>query len=111
MIKKIAIFTPLLALGLAACLEDPTVGRGGITLSPQAQQGFEAYKQVRSPGHFAVSRDGQAYYYNHCPDGRCRRGYKLDVIQKCESYSRGSPCKIYGSRGEVVWQDAEPADS
>ncbi|MGI9499450.1 MAG: hypothetical protein ACR2P3_05400 [Geminicoccaceae bacterium] len=108
--NKKAIVAPLIGLALTACLaQDPLVGKGAINLSPGVQQGFEQYKQERSPGHFAVSSDGTYAHYNYCPDGRCYRGSKNSVIYACENGSGGSPCKIYAAYGQVVWQDIELA--
>ena len=110
MFKSITIAAPLIGLVLAGCLgPDPLVGQGAVSLSPGVQKGFEQYKQERSPGHFAVSSDGRYAHYNYCPDGRCLRGSKKDVIYACEKRSNGSPCKIYAAYGEVVWLDAVPA--
>ncbi|MGI9484536.1 MAG: hypothetical protein ACR2RF_01380 [Geminicoccaceae bacterium] len=107
---KIQTVTLALAMGtlLSGCLgQDPLVGKGAVNLSPDVQQGFEQYLQERSPGHFAVSADGRYAQYNYCPDGRCLRGSKNSVIYACEKRSKGSPCKIYGAYGEVVWQESK----
>ncbi len=105
---KATLTAVLLGTLVAGCLPpDPTVGRGAITLSPGVQQGFEQYQNERSPGHFAVSADGRYAHYNYCPDGRCLRGSKTQAIHACEKGSKGSPCKIYGAHGKVVWEDAD----
>jgi len=96
--------TPIVALSLSACMiKDPSVGTGPIELSSRVQQGFDAYQKERSPGHFAVSIDGQEAAYNYCPDGRCYAGSKPAAIYRCEERSDGVPCKIYGAKGAVVW--------
>ena len=108
MLKSIIVITPLLGLGLTGCLgQDPLVGKGAVNLSPGVQAGFEQYRNERTPGHFAVSADGRYAHYNYCPEGRCLRGSKNDVIYACEERSKGSPCKIYAAYGEVVWVDPE----
>ncbi len=102
--KILAMITPVLALSLSACLpQDPSVGTGPIELSRRVQLGFEAYQKERAPGHFAVSVDGQEAAYNYCPDGRCLAGSKPEAIHRCEKRSGGTPCKIYGAKGEIVW--------
>lgn len=96
-----------LCLGLAGCagFSDPSVGQGPITLSADAKKAFADYQSKQTPRYFAVSVDGQAFYYSFCGDGRCLRQVKTKVIEKCETYSNGVPCKIYGSQGSVVWFD------
>ena len=85
---------------------DPTVGQGPITLSAYAEEGFAEYQARVTPRYFAVSEDGQAYYYSYCDVGRCLKQVKTQVIRKCELHSEGVPCKIYGSHGRIVWADA-----
>lgn len=104
----------ILALGtlLSGCLPpDPNVGKGPITLSPQAKQNFEKYTATRSPGYFVVTEDGGSSFYNYCSSGRCYRTSSNEVIHRCEENANGRPCKVYASKGAVVWQkDADPAD-
>jgi hypothetical protein len=82
---------------------DPSVGQGPIALSAQTQEAFADYQARQTPRYFAVSTDGEAYYYSYCDAGRCLRQAKTKVIDQCERYSNGVPCKIYGSQGAVVW--------
>ncbi|MGI9421021.1 MAG: hypothetical protein ACR2RA_24615 [Geminicoccaceae bacterium] len=91
--------------GLSGCagLTDPSVGQGPIALSAEAEQAFADYQAKAKPRYFAVSADGSAFYYSFCDVERCLRQVKTKVIQKCETYSNGVPCKIYGSHGKVVW--------
>ena len=108
MAKKAFITLVLFAPLAIGCLpSDPTVGRGGITLSPGVQSFYQQYEQERSPGHFAVSADGRYAHYDYCPEARCLRGSKTKVIYACEQRSKGSPCKIYGAYGKVVWEEAD----
>ncbi|MDH3660457.1 MAG: hypothetical protein OEU92_10590 [Alphaproteobacteria bacterium] len=86
-------------------MTDPSVGQGPITLSADAEQAFTAYQAKQTPRYFAVSADGEAYYYSFCGAGRCLRQAKTKVIERCETFSNGVPCKIYGSQGKVVWTD------
>ncbi len=82
---------------------DPSVGQGPIALSTQTQKAFTEYKAQQKPRYFAVSTDGEAYYYSYCDSSRCLRQAKTKVIDQCERYSNGVPCKIYGSQGAIVW--------
>lgn len=93
------------SLMLAGCnaVVDPAVGQGPITLSAHAEKAFAEYQALQKPRYFAVSADGEAYYYSFCGESRCLRQVKTKVIDKCESYSNGVPCKIYGSQGAIVW--------
>lgn len=110
MTMKTAMAVAILGTLVSGCLgPDPLVGTGAVNLSPGVQKGFAQYKEERAPGHFAVSADGSYAFYNYCPDGRCYRGSKNNVIYRCEQGSNGSPCKIYAAYGEVVWLEAEPA--
>lgn len=95
------------ALALTGCadIRDPAVGTGPITLSAEAEKALAEYRARRTPRYFAVSTDGQAYYYSFCDSGRCLRQVKTEVVEKCESFSGGVPCKIYASRGDIVWAD------
>ncbi|MEZ5934922.1 MAG: hypothetical protein R3F54_23915 [Alphaproteobacteria bacterium] len=105
MIKR-GMMAVFLAALTGACLPpDPTIGKGQVHLTPTIQQAFEQYKHERSPGHFAVSADGRYAHYNYCPENRCLRGSKTQAIYGCEKRSKGSPCKIYGAYGEVVWEN------
>ncbi|MGI9452414.1 MAG: hypothetical protein ACR2QH_17505 [Geminicoccaceae bacterium] len=105
MLARLAVTAATLLLTLTACLpNDPTVGTGPITLSPGSQQNFEAYLEKRSPGYFAVAEDGGGSYYNYCPSGRCYRDSANKVIHECEKNNVGKPCKIYASKGKVVWK-------
>lgn len=92
---------------LTGCAEivDPTVGKGPITLGQDARQAFVEYQTKQTPRYFAVSSDGQAYFYSYCDVGRCLRQPKTTVIQRCETFSDGLPCRIYASHGNVVWRD------
>lgn len=112
MLKTLAIVAPVIALSVSACLpRDPSVGTGPIELSRNVQRGFEAYKAERAPGHFAVAVDGSTYAYNYCSEGRCLKGSKASSIYRCEQRSNGKPCKIYGSKGQVVWEVNPATDS
>jgi len=86
-----------------AQIVDPSVGQGPITLSPYVEQAFAEYRSQQKPRYFAVSADGEAYFYSFCKSSRCLRQVKTKVISKCESFSNGVPCKIYGSQGKAVW--------
>ena len=99
----------IMAVGmtLVGCtgITDPTVGQGPISLSDDAEKAFAEYQSKKTPRYFAVSSDGQAYYYSYCDSGRCIRQLKTKVIEQCETFSNGLTCKIYGSQGAVVWSD------
>jgi hypothetical protein len=99
----ISIVAACMALAGCAGLSDPAIGSGPIALSANAEKAFDEYRERRTPRYFAVSTDGKAYYYSFCDAGRCLRQPKTQVIDKCESFSDGVPCKIYASRGDVVW--------
>jgi hypothetical protein len=102
---KPVLFLLAASAALAGCntVIDPTVGQGPIALSAQTEKAFAEYQARQTPRYFAVSTDGRAYYYSYCDAGRCIRQPKTNVIDQCERYSNGSPCKIYGSQGAVVW--------
>lgn len=103
---RIALMAPLLGLALSACVgNDPNVGTGPITLSQGTQKHFEAYQKERSPGYFAVAVDGNGSSYNYCSEGRCLRSSANRVLYRCEKLADGRPCKIYASKGKVVWKE------
>ena len=108
---KLALVSIALAPALAACLiNDPTVGTGPITLSPGSQKNFEAYLEKRSPGYFAVAEDGGGSHFDYCSSGRCYRESANSAIYQCEKNNVGKTCKIYASKGTVVWKrDIETA--
>lgn len=96
------------ALVLAGCvLNDPYVGTGPIELSTSAEQAFADYRSLAYPRYFAVAEDGSAYYYSFCPEGRCSRTLKTQVVRQCETFSAGIPCKIYASSGRIVWSSSD----
>ena len=101
-ISVVALCTALIA---CAEINDPTIGRGPISLSADVEAAFADYQARQKPRYFAVSADGSAYYYSYCDVSRCLRQVKTKVIEQCESFSNGIPCKIYGSQGKVVWLD------
>lgn len=105
---KAGLSTVAVCMVLVGCggVIDPAVGQGPITLSSDVEKGFAEYQARNAPRFFAVSTNGNAFYYSFCDVGRCLKQVKTQVIRKCESYSGGVPCKIYGSRGEVVWASA-----
>ena len=110
MLRTVAFIIPVIFLSLSACLpRDPSVGVGPIELNQRVQRGFENYQKERSPGHFAVAVDGNYYAYNYCSAGRCIAGSKPSAIHRCEERSNGVPCKIYGAKGEVVWDKTAQA--
>lgn len=112
MIKIITIAAALIGLTLVGCLPaDPNVGEGPITLSPQAQQNFEEYKTARSPGYFVVTEDGSGSFYNYCSSGRCYRTSSNEVIYRCEENAGGRDCKVYASKGKVVWRTEAEAET
>lgn len=100
---SLSILATAIALTGCTALEDPTVGRGPVTLSAAADQAFADYRAKRTPRYFALSTDGQAFYYSYCDAGRCLRQPKTAVIDKCQSFSDGVPCKIYASHGKIIW--------
>ena len=105
---RAALSTMAVCLVLVGCagIIDPTVGQGPISLSEDAEKAFADYQSKQTPRYFAVSSDGQAYYYSFCDVGRCLRQAKTKVIEQCETFSNGVPCKIYGSQGSIVWFEA-----
>lgn len=110
--KKATVLASMMTFALSACvLDDPVVGSGPIELSRGVQRGYDQYLAERSPGHFAVSKDGRAYAYNYCSEGRCRQSTKTRSIYRCEQRSEGVPCKIYGAHGKVVWRTEEDVES
>lgn len=101
----LSIMAVCMTLAGCAGIVDPTVGNGPITLGQDAKKAFADYQAKQSPRYFAVSSDGEAYYYSFCDVGRCLRQVKTKVIQQCEAFSDGLPCKIYASQGNVVWRN------
>jgi len=105
MLKNVMTIIPVVALLLSACLpNDPTVGTGPITLSPGSQRNFEAYLEQRTPGYFALAEDGGGSSYTYCASGRCYRSSANKAIYQCEEINEGKSCKIYASKGKVVWK-------
>ena len=101
----LSIMVVCLALTGCAAVVDPTVGQGPIALGQDAKKAFVEYQSKQTPRYFAVSSDGQAFFYSYCDAGRCLRQVKTKVIEQCETFSDGLPCKIYASQGNVVWRD------
>lgn len=101
----LSITAVCLALSGCADFADPAVGKGPITLSADAEKALADYKARRIPRYFAVSTDGRSFFYSFCDAGRCLRQAKTQVIDKCETFSNGVPCKIYASQGNVVWTE------
>lgn len=111
--KKILILPVVLGPMLTACLaNDPNVGSGPIALSPGSQKNFEAYLEKRAPGFFAVAEDGAGSYFDYCSAGRCYRESSNTAIYNCEKNNIGKTCKIYASKGKIVWKkDVETAEN
>lgn len=109
-VKPIIAAAAFLTLVTGCLPNDPTIGEGPITLSPQTQQNFEAYKKARSPGYFVVTEDGQGSLYNYCSAGRCYRASANNIIHECQKRAGGRPCKVYARNGNIVWKtDVETA--
>jgi len=99
----IAILLAGIALGGCGGIVDPSVGRGEVTLGPEAERAFVDYQALDKPRYFALAENGEAYYYSFCDESRCLKQVKAQVINKCETYSNGIPCHIYASHGNIVW--------
>lgn len=99
--KALAIAVVIMVAGCG--ISDPYVGTGPIALGSAAKEAFADYRVKSYPRYFAVAEDGGAFYYNYCATGRCLRTPKTHVVEQCETYSDGVPCKIYASNGRIVW--------
>ena len=69
----LSVLSVCAALAGRSSVVDPTIGQGPITLSANAEKAFADYQSKQIPRYFAVSTDGQAYYYSYCDAGRCLR--------------------------------------
>ena len=110
---RMAVMMLAVGMVLTSCsrIIDPLIGEGEVTLSPDAARALVDYQARDKPRYFALSQDGQAYYYSFCDDSRCLKQPKSQVVRKCETYSSGVPCKIYASHGKVVWSKESQDDS
>jgi len=103
-ITRCKILAVAIMLTAAGCSNiDPSVGTGPITLGPASEKAFTDYQAKPFPRYFALSEDGSAFFYSYCSGNQCLRSAKTQVIHQCETYSDGIPCKIYASKGKVVW--------
>jgi len=95
----------VLASALAGCQTTfYEVGTTPITLSFAVVAGFEKYKQTDNPLFFAVSTNGQRYYYYWCDTIYCDPDFSGQAISLCERRSGGVDCKIFAFERSIVWK-------
>ncbi|NJO36633.1 MAG: hypothetical protein HC871_02190 [Rhizobiales bacterium] len=105
MIAKRMMIAAFFASLAGGCLPpDPNIGTGPVALSPNVQANYQDYLETRSPGYFAITQDGSGSFYNYCSAGRCYKTSSNSVIHECEKINPGKSCKVYASKGQVVWQ-------
>lgn len=81
------------------------IGSGPITLSSRAKRHFQKYLSEPYPEYFAVSRDGEYGGYSLCYHDHCDgQGLKAIAVSSCVRRSQGRDCKIYASKGEIIWK-------
>ena len=78
-------------------------GSEPILISKRVEQGFEKYKKLQNPGHFAVSENGRYYGYSYCSDTKCRKGGQSIALRSCKRSAGTIPCKIFASGTRIVW--------
>ena len=79
-------------------------GSGPILISKQVEQGFEKYKQLQNPSHFAVSENGRYYGYSYCSDSKCLQGGQSIALYSCKRFAGSIPCKIFARGTTIVWE-------
>lgn len=105
MIHRAAICTILLLL--SSCQTNSTYGEGPISLSYNANNGFQAYLTTAEKGFFAVSTDGKTYGYSFCPESLCTEDAGAVALRSCRNRSKGVPCKVYAAGDRIVWQGVQ----
>lgn len=79
-------------------------GTGPLHLTPYVAEGFARYLGEQGPHNFAVSEDGEAYFYVYCGYTACSRSLGTSyTIGRCQQRSGGVPCRIFAMDREVVW--------
>lgn len=97
------------ALHLAACESAGDFSwQKPIELWPEAQSAFDAYRELPSPGYFAVSEDGRHYGFTYCPapsaSACIERGARFMAIRNCEYSSGGAECRMYAVGGRRTYR-------
>jgi hypothetical protein len=100
----------MLLLPLVSCgVQDPHVGSGPITLSPNVKASFEEYKARDAPIYFVVTESGLGSFYVYCEGGFNCTGSsaRLHALDQCRRSHPDEECKVYAMGRRVVWREAD----
>ena len=98
--KKSFAIISICAVLLSGCA---AAGSGPILISKQVEKGFEEYKKLQNPSHFAVSENGRYYGYSYCSETRCLKEGQSVALYSCKQSAGSTPCKIFASGTKIVW--------
>ena len=88
----------VLLLALTAC---QTTSRSGAELPPISPQVYDAlvdWSNRFNPARFYVSDDGMSYFYDYCPDVRCRN--ERPAQRRCAEMT-GGRCVLLATHGVI----------
>ena len=86
---------------------NPDYGTGPIHVSTKAQNFIKRVNNGEFyPEDIAISIDGKSAGASICPvHAQCGGGdAELIAINSCQKYSKGVPCKVFMSLGDIVWK-------
>lgn len=116
MTRTPTIAAALLAIGLAACANEPATPPpdAPVALSPATEGEIAAYLgkvKVTRPGAFAVSPDGRNSFHTWCDDTACMTSsYSIPALRGCQGLA-GTPCVVLYVRNQPRIATARAAEA
>ena len=88
----------VLLLALTACQTTSRSGAGVPPVSPQVHDALVEWSNLFNPGRFYISDDGLSYFYDYCPDVRCRN--QRPAQRRCAEMT-GGRCILLATHGTI----------
>lgn len=88
---------------LAGCVTDD-YATGPIRMSEGTLAGYAKYKNLMSPGYFAVAVNGHGYGYTYCASGGSCSGNGIGTaLDLCRAHAKTDKCVIYAYGGKPLF--------
>jgi hypothetical protein len=105
-ITRLALACAILAL--SACVTAAERATGPMQVSEAVRKGYESWAAMRTPGYFAVTRNGAGYGASYCREMQCDGNAEDLAMSNCRKLVPAETgCVIYAFFGKPVF-DGEP---
>lgn len=105
-ITRLALACAIPALG--ACVTAAERATGPMQVSEAVRKGYESWAATRTPGYFAVTRNGDGYGASYCREIQCDGNAEDLAMSNCRKLVPAETgCVIYAFFGKPVF-DGEP---